>query len=122
MAHTDFLFAHNTATLTYDGALRGLTLTDGSEWSFEGRTYDTPADEATVSECVGEALTEPDQSVVDAARKLVFGGNATYTSHALLAMATAYEKECDGGDGCEPVAALLREAARRVAVIEALTT
>lgn len=108
-------------TITYDGALKGAVYTEGLGWSFEGMAYDTPADEATVQDSVGEALTEPDQSVVDAARKLVFGGNATYTSQALLAMATAYEKEVDGGEGAEPVAALLREAARRVAVIEALT-
>lgn len=120
MSHTSSTLASAT-TITYDGALKGATLTSGTEWCFEGRMYDTPADEATVNDTVGEALTEPDQSVVDAARKLVFGGNATYTSHALLAMATAYEQECDGGDGCDPVATVLREAARRVAVIEALT-
>jgi|SRR5688572_1877265 len=108
-------------TITYDGALKGAQHTEGLGWSFEGTVYDTPADEATVQDSVGEALTEPDQSVVDGARKLVFGGNATYTSQALLAMATAYEQECDGGDGCSPVATVLREAARRVAVIEALT-
>jgi hypothetical protein len=108
-------------TITYDGALKGVTRTHGEVWCYEGREYDTPADEPTLVDSVGEALTEPDVSLVEGARKLVFGGSATYTSQVLLAMATAYESECDGGDGSEPVAAVLREAARRVAVIEALT-
>lgn len=108
-------------TTTYDGPLKGAVHTQGLGWSFEGTVYDTPADEATVVDSVDEALTSPDESLVQGARKLVFGGSATYTAQALLAMATAYENECDGGDGCDPVVAVLREAARRVAVIEALT-
>lgn len=120
MSHTIASLASAPTTVTYEGALRGVTYTEGT-YSYEGRTYDTPADEATLVQSVGEALTEPDESLVQGARKLVFGGSATYTSQALLAMATAYESECDGGEGADPVAAVLREAARRVAVIEALT-
>jgi hypothetical protein len=53
----------------------------------------------------------------------VFGSKTgfQYTSQALLAMLVAYEQECEGGDGVEPVVAILREAARRIAVVEALT-
>ncbi len=116
--------AHTIAfipTTTYEGALQGATHTQGLGWSYEGTVYDTPADEATVLTSVGEALQEPDTSVVQGARKLVFGGSCTYTSQALLAMATAYVEECDGGEGVDAVVKVLQEAARRVAVIEALT-
>lgn len=108
-------------TTTYDGALKGAEHTPELGWSFEGTVYDTPADEATVVESVGEALQEPTSALVEGARKLVFGSSATYTSQVLLAMATAYAEECDGGDGCDPVVKLLQETARRLAVIEALT-
>lgn len=108
-------------TTTYDGALKGAQHTEGLGWCFEGTVYDTPADEPTVVESVGEALQEPDTSLVEGARKLVFGGSCTYTSQVLLAMATAYAEECEGGDGVDPVVKLLQEAARRLAVIEALT-
>ncbi len=120
MSHTIASSAPASDTIAYEGTLQGVTYTDG-QWSYEGRTYDTPAEVGDLCTSVGEALSEPDTSVVEGARKLVFGGAATYTAQALLAMATAYEQECDGGEGCDPVAAVLREAARRVAVIEALT-
>lgn len=92
-------------------------------WSFEGREYETAATEAQVSETVVEALAEPGRTEVQAAREFVFAGKTgfQYTSQALLAMLVAYEQECEGGDGVEPVVAILREAARRIAVIEALT-
>lgn len=119
-------------TTTYEGLLAGLVGSESdtaaadarTEWSFEGRPYDTPADEAAVLESVGEALTEPERNDVVAARDFVFGQRTgfQYTSQALLAMLVAYERECEGGDGVEPVVAILREAARRIAVIEALTT
>ncbi len=116
--------AHTIAfvpTITYEGAMQGATHTEGLGWSFEGTVYDTPADEGTVITSVGEALTSPDESLVEGARKLIFGGSCTYTSQVLLAMATAYESECEGGDGVDGVVKLLHEAARRLAVIEALT-
>jgi len=93
-------------------------------WEFEGREYETPADEASVMGAVEEALAEPGRAEVKRARDFVFGGGAganTYTAGALLAMLVAYEQECDGGEGVEAVASILREAARRIAVIEALT-
>lgn len=106
---------------TYDGALSGLTNDDGA-WTFEGRSYDTPADETAVLETTGEALEEPSEALTEAARRLVFGpGGATFTAQALSAIALAYEAETGGGDGCDPVTAILREAARRIAVVEALT-
>ena len=114
----------------YDGVLAGLVRArDGGTgplcWSFEGKQYDTPADEATVMATVNEALEEPDARGVAAAREFVFGGKAgmTYTSQALLAMLVAYEAECsvDGEveGGVAAVAGILPEAARRIAVVEA---
>lgn len=107
---------------TYDGMLSGLSNVDG-DWLYEGRTYDTPADEATVVETVGEALSEPDAPMVKAAAALVFGreSGVQYTSQALTAIAAAYANECEGGDGVAAVLAVLQDAARRIAVIEALT-
>ena len=104
---------------TYDGALAGLTLSDGS-WTFEGREYDTPATESDVLGTMGEALGDVDDEQIKAARKLVFGGTCQFTAQALNAMALAYEAECGDGEGVDPVVVILREAARRIAVIEAL--
>lgn len=106
---------------TYDGALKGAEHTPDLGWSFEGTVYDTPATEDDVITSVGEALQAPTLDMVQCARKLVFGGTCTYTAQALLAMATAYEQECEGGDGVDAVVNLLQEAARRLAVVEALT-
>ncbi len=108
----------------YDGVLAGLERGTGVDgcWAFEGCGYDTPADEAQVLEAVGEALEEPDREQVAAAAGFVFKrGTFQYTSQALLAMLVAYETECEGGDGVHAVAGILREAARRIAVVEALT-
>lgn len=108
-------------TRTYDGMLSGLSNVDG-DWLYEGRTYDTPATEADVIACANEAMSEPDASVTAAARKLVFGSNVTYTSQALLGIAAAYDAEVGpDGDGSAQIMAILQEAARRIACIEALT-
>ncbi len=106
--------------LTLDGVLSGVSQLDGT-WQFEGVSYDTPATESDVISCANEALSEPDESVVEQATKLVFGGNATYTSQAVLAMAAAYTAEVGDGDGSDHVVRILREAARRIACVEALT-
>lgn len=108
-------------TTSYDGMLSGLTSSNG-DWSYEGASYEVQATETQVIECVDEALAEPDESTVAAARKLVFGVGATYTSQALIAIAAAYAAECEGGDGVGAVLAVLQDAARRIAVIEALTS
>lgn len=109
-------------TRNYDGALQGAQHTEGLGWCFEGTVYDTPADEDTVVTSVGEALSEPTPELVSATSALVFKrGDVTYTSQVLLAMAAAYADECEGGEGVDPVVKVLQEAARRVAVIEALT-
>lgn len=115
-------------TIHYDGALSGLSRTgalrmgDADTWTFEGRSYDTPATEDDVLETTAEALSEPSEPAVELARDLVFGkSGCTFTSQALTAMARAYEAEAADCDACSPVVALLLETARRVAVIEALT-
>jgi len=107
--------------VAFDGVLSGVVLTDG-DWSFEGVVYDTPATGEQVIECANEALEEPGDDVVAQARKLTFGSNATYTSQAVLALVAAYDAEVGpDGDGSAQVIAILREAARRIACIEALT-
>ncbi len=107
---------------TYDGMLAGLVSSVDDGWSFEGASYDTPADEHTVIETVYEALSEPDGEAVKAAAKMVFSNpRVTYTAQVLTAMAAAYASECADGDGVDAVVAILQEAARRIAVIEALT-
>lgn len=106
---------------TYEGMCAGL-VRNNDMWYFEGLEYETPADEAAVLETVGEALSEPNDALVAAAGKLVFHNpQITYTSQVLIAMAAAYASECEGVEGVEPVVAILQEAARRIAVIEALT-
>jgi hypothetical protein len=111
----------------YEGVLSGLERGLGVDgcWAFEGVGYESPADESDVMAVVGEALSEPDENgeLVRAARKLVFGHpQVTHTSQVLLAMLVAYEQECgEDGDGVAEVQRVLREAARRVAIIEALT-
>jgi len=107
--------------MKYEGALLGLSA-GGSGWEFEGRGYDTPATEGDVREVTEEALGAPGEALVGDVGKLLFRHpQAQYTASVLLAMAAAYEAEVGDGEGSEPVAAVLREAARRVAVIEALT-
>lgn len=112
-------------THTFDGALQGAQHTEGLGWSFEGTVYDTPADEATVQDCVGEALAQPTQDLVSHMHRIMFKrGDVAYTSQVLLAMMRAYAEEvggASGSDGSDAVCKLLQEAARRVAVIEALT-
>lgn len=111
-----------TNTVSFDGALRGATLANGSDWSFEGRAYDTTASEADVLTTVAEALEAPADALVTAVAKLTFSNpHVTYTSHVLTALAAAYAAECVDGDGTDPIVAILQETARRVAVIEALT-
>lgn len=108
-------------SISYDGTLTGL-VSSSDGWVFEGVGYDTPADEAHVIEAANEALGEPDASVTAAAHKLVFGSNVTFTSQAVLGIAAAYEAEVGpDGAGLDHVLEILREAARRIAVIEALT-
>ena len=111
----------NSSGVTYEGVLQGLEKTEF--WQFEGTDYSTPATESDVLETVAEALSEPDKAEVVAARDFVFGPRTgfAYTSQALLAMLVAYERECEGGEGVEAVASILREAARRIAIVEALT-
>lgn len=104
-----------------DGVLAGVARVDG-EWSFEGASYSTPATESDVIACANEALEEPDAKSIEAARKLTFGSGVTYTAQALLAIEAAYVAEVgDDGDGTPQILAILREAARRIACIEALT-
>lgn len=112
---------HQPMTTNYDGMLAGLA-NDNGAWSYEGASYSTPATEGDVRSVVDEALCEPDDKTVAAAAKLVFGSpGITYTSQALIAIAAAYGNECEGGEGVEAVLAVLRDAARRIAVIESLT-
>lgn len=110
-----------TTDIAYDGTLAGLVSTaDG--WVFEGVEYDTPATESDVIECAHTALEEPDAPTVKAAHALVFDRGCTYTSQALLAIAAAYDAEVGpDGTGSEQILAILRETARRIACIEALT-
>lgn len=110
-----------SAVLRYDGMMAGLVRAEA--WIFEGREYATPASEIEVCDTVGEALTDVSAAGVARARSFVFGqGASTYTAQALLAMAEAYELEVgDGSEGVDPVTAILRDAARRIAVVEALT-
>lgn len=106
---------------TYDGTLAGLVATDDG-WCFEGVSYDTPADDATIVESVGQALEEPSGAEVKAMAKLMFNGSSQFTSQLLTRMAVAYELECgDDGTGVQQIKAILIEAARRIAVIEALS-
>lgn len=109
--------------ICYEGALRGAERGTGPDgcWAFEGRSYDTPATEDAVLETVAEALEEPDDAAVDAAHDALFRGPTQYTAQLLSALAAAYEREVGDGEGCDPVTSILREAARRIAVIEALT-
>ncbi len=109
--------------VSFDGALRGATLANGSDWSFEGRSYDTPAGETDVITSVAEALEAPADALVAAVGKLTFSNpHVTHTAHVLSALAAAYAAECgDGSEGTDPIVTLLQETARRVAVIEALT-
>ena len=110
------------STITYDGQLKGATLTNGTNWCFEGTMYDTLADEDIVLQTVGEALAEPAATLVSATSRLVFNHTeVTYTSQVLTAMAAAYANECEGGEWVDAVVKILHEAARRVAVVEALT-
>lgn len=102
----------------FDGSLAGVVGSAG-DWSFEGVDYDTPATSDDLVSCAGEALAQPDEKTLATARQLVFGPGTTYTSQALLAMAEVYENEvCENGG--DPVSAILRESARRIACIEAL--
>lgn len=108
-------------SLSFDGTLAGVARTDG-EWSFEGTAYDTPAADSDVIACANEALEAPDAKTIEAARKLVFAPGATYTAQALLAIEAAYVAEVgDDGAGTQEILAILRETARRIACIEALT-
>jgi hypothetical protein len=121
IAHTTEINATTLATeITYEGMCAGLVRNDDM-WYFEGTAYDTTATESHVLEVVGEALTEPERDAVAAARTFVFEcPEITYTAQALGAMATAYAEECEGGEGVDAVVAILQEAARRVACVEAL--
>jgi hypothetical protein len=102
----------------FEGTLAGVEGSAG-EWSFEGVKYDTPATADDLESCAEEAMAKPDEKTLANAQLLVFGPGTTYTSQALLAMAEVYEREvCELGD---PVSAILRESARRIACIEALT-
>lgn len=101
-----------------DGTLAGVSGKPG-QWSFEGVEYDTPATADDLEICAEEAMAQPDQKTLALASQLVFGPGTTYTSQALLAMAEVYERTvCETGD---TVSAILRESARRIACIEALT-
>lgn len=109
-------------TITYEGVLQGAVHTEGLGWCYEGTVYDTEADEGTVLESVGEALSTPTEELVCDIKRTVFSrGDVTYTSQVVSAMALAYAEECEGGDGVDAVVKLLQETARRLAVIEALT-
>jgi hypothetical protein len=102
----------------FEGTLAGVV---GSvrAWSFEGVEYDTPAEADDLEICAAEAMAQPDEKTLAVARQLVFGPGNTYTAQALLAMAEVYEREvCETGDA---VSTILRESARRIACIEALT-
>lgn len=106
---------------TYDGMAAGIELVDG-DWTFEGKPLPSPATESGVLETLDESLQEPDETTVAAARKLVFGSGATYTAQALLAIAAAYDAEVGpDGDGSDQIMSILRETARRIACVEALT-
>lgn len=115
--------ARDGSVVSYEGSLRGLERGTGDDgcWAFEGRSYETPATEADVLEQTGEALVEPSRSDCTAAAKFLFNGPFQFTAQALVALAAVYASECEGGDGVDPVVAILREAARRIAVVEALT-
>lgn len=102
----------------HSGTLMGVEGSVGS-YSFEGVEYSTPATQDDLEACAEEAMAQPDEKTLALAKQLVFGPGTTYTSQALLAMAEVYEREvCEIGD---TVSAILREAARRIACIEALT-
>lgn len=117
-----------TQSITYEGGLTGLVRSgdqDQCQWEFEARAFDTPATESDVQGTFCDAMAEPTGQQVDKARAFVFGAGETaytYTATALNSMAFAYAEETDGGDGTDPVVAILREAARRIAIIEALTS
>ena len=104
--------------IKFEGTLAGVVGSVGS-WSFEGVEYDTPAADCDLLACAEEAMAQPSEKDLALAQQLVFGSGCTYTSQALLAMAEVYEREvCENGDA---VSAILRESARRIACIEALT-
>jgi hypothetical protein len=103
----------------FQGTLAGVVGSVRS-WSFEGVEYDTPAEADDLEICAAEAMAAPEKPLIEKAHTLVFGPGTTYTSQALLAMAEAYEREvCENGG--DSVSAILRESARRIACIEALT-
>lgn len=107
--------------IKFDGTLAGVEGSAGS-WSFEGVEYNTPAKDGDLISCVGEALSAPDEREITLAHKLMFNTNTTYTSQTLLALMAAYEREVGiDGDGTPQILAILQEAARRIACIEALT-
>lgn len=111
------------SVVNYEGVLQGLERLESGQWVAFGKPLDTPATEEQVIETVTEALQEPGKDEVFAARVFMFGQHPgfQYTSQSLLALLVAYERECEGGDSVEPVAEILREAARKIAIIEALT-
>lgn len=108
----------------FDGTLAGVEGSAGS-WMFEGVEYNTPAGADDLAACAEEAMALVDKPVLDLAHKLVFGPGTQYTSQALLAIVEAYEREVGETSPNEPgpfqVVTILREAARRIACIEALT-
>lgn len=115
---------NSARVIVYDGVLRGLERGAGPDgcWAFEGVGYDSPATESEVEGMVEDALAEPSGELRRQAHELLFGrGGSQYTAQAVLALAEAYERECEGGDGVSEVVRILAEAARRIAVIEALT-
>lgn len=103
------------------GTLAGV-VGSARSWSFEGVEYDTPATADDLDACSIEAMAPPDEAMINRADGLVFGPGANYTSQALLAIMVAYEREVGNASaGVPQVLAILQDAARRIACIEALT-
>lgn len=105
--------------IKFEGTLAGVAGSVGA-WSFEGVEYDTPADKDDLEICAAEAMAQPSEKSLSLAQQLVFGPGNIYTAQALLAMAEVYERAvCENGG--DAVSTILRESARRIACIEALT-